>query len=77
MYIPSAHESADPRVFAANVRAVMADALGVATVDKRLDDARGATYGSSSSKDVNGNEEKEPKTVSSYIDFAGNLGLMA
>ncbi len=40
MYTPSPEEAADPREFAVGVRAVMAEALGIPTVEKRLEHAK-------------------------------------
>ena len=40
VYTPSPEEAADPREFAVGVRAVMAEALGIPTVEKRLEHAK-------------------------------------
>ena len=91
-YHPSKSEVMDPKLFARNVREVMARNLDVPIVDVRLEDGKSEKGGSGNGKalarrdsvvndihvDVdNDDEDFDPKKLGmSYVDFTGNVGLV-
>ena len=52
VYYPSAHEMLDPRAFGRNVREVMASALDIPVVDRRLEDGKEAAAAAAASRDT-------------------------
>ncbi len=102
VYTPSEEEAGDPRLFARNVRKIMADSLGVEVTDARFEDGKVAAAGSretvnteevemdsprEGAVDVDKAEEDlratdvtdfDPSKMGyNYVDFAGNLTLVA
>ena len=61
VYAPSAAEIADPKLFARNVRTVMADALGVPTSDLTYEEAK-AMYGKRGRKDKRGRSRSRSRS---------------